>query len=105
MEKAPQQNHVVQALGPVARLVGHSAGAVFGFAAIAILALIPIGIVKLVVYLGAEQLVQPLHILETMMLYADMVLFTLVFFNGLLIFLVESLVYTRREIRRILKEM
>jgi hypothetical protein len=104
MEKKDNQNEVVQSLGPVMRLVGHSAGAVFGFAAIAILALIPIAIVKFVVYLGATQLIKPLHYLETMMLFADVVLFTLVFLNGLLIFLVESLVYTKRELSRIWKE-
>lgn len=103
MEVKEPQNHVVQSLGPVMRLVGHSAGAVFGFAAIAILALIPIGVVKLVAFLGATQLLEPLHYLEIMMLFADVVLFALVFLNGLLIFLVESFMYTKRELTRLWK--
>lgn len=104
MENNNNLNPVVHSMGPVMRLVGHSASAVLGFAGIAILALIPIVVVKFVIYLGASELATPLHYLEIMMLFADVALFALVFLMGIVIFLVESMVYAKREIAIILKD-
>lgn len=96
-------NHVkgefLSAASPVARLLGHSLAVVIGFAGLALISLLPIAVVRLLIWIGMPQLAEPLHLLETLLLLVDIGLFGIVFLTGVVVFLVETLATTKRQIK------
>jgi hypothetical protein len=68
-------NTTVQIFLPVARLAGHVVASAVGFVALAIVALVPIYLIKILVLVGGpHQLVELFGWLETAVLYLDIVL-------------------------------
>jgi hypothetical protein len=59
------------AAAPLAKLIGHSIAAAAGFCALAVISLLPIEILRLLSLIGITELVQPLQVLEQMLLFAD----------------------------------
>jgi hypothetical protein len=83
---------------PVIRLLGHSLATAIGFCGLALISLIPIGVVKVLIWLGIRQLVELLHALETLLLVIDVGLFGVIFLTGVAVFVVEVLASTKRQI-------
>ncbi len=93
------QDEFVTAASPVSRFLGHSLAVAFGFCGLAIISLIPIGVVKLLIWLGMDQLAGTLHGLETLLLVVDIGLFGVVFLSGAAVFLAETLAASIRQIK------
>ena len=91
-----------KALGLVAQFLGHSLAAALGFAGLAVIALIPIGITQLIKAWGDPGLASSLHWLEITLFAVDIALFLVVFLAGAVIFAVEVYVDTRARIIEIL---
>lgn len=89
----------VTSASPVTRLLGHSLAVALGFCGLAGISLIPVGAIKLLIWLGMEQLAGPLHALETLLLVVDIVLFGVVFLSGVVVFAAETLATTIRQIK------
>jgi hypothetical protein len=87
-----------RALSPVARFLGHSLAAALGFAGLALLSLVPVGVVRGLHALGVADLVMWLHGLETMLFIVDVVLFVAVFLAGAIVFLAETYVDAQARI-------
>ena len=98
------KNEFEEAARPVARLLGHSLAAALGFVGIALISLIPISVLKLVLALGVDELASPLRILEVMLLVADMLLFTVVFLTGVVVFAAETLASAKSQISKAWKD-
>ncbi|MGH8802427.1 MAG: hypothetical protein ACREX6_09075, partial [Casimicrobiaceae bacterium] len=90
---------VENTLSPVARLIGHSFAAAFGFCGLGAAALLPILAVKLFLWLGFDELASSLRILEVGLLFADIVQFAVVFLSGVSVFSVETVVAAKRRIQ------
>jgi hypothetical protein len=76
---------------PVVRLAGHVAASAVGFIALGVLALIPVYLIKLVVWAGGPaQLVELFNWLETAVLYVDVVLYAVTVLLWAFVFLVEE---------------
>ena len=76
------KNEFEGAVLPVARLLGHALAAALGFCALGLISLIPILVVKLLLWLGFAELARPLRTSEVALLFADIVLFAVVLFAG-----------------------
>lgn len=87
-----------EAVNPVARLVGHSLAAAIGFALMALVALIPLGTLKLLEAAGVDTLKQWMEPGELVLLYADTALSGVVFLAGVLHFLLDLYVDFERRI-------
>lgn len=94
---------VVEELSPFARFLGHSLGSALAFVCIALISLIPVGVVRVMIWLGLGELAGALHLLETMLLVADICLFVLVFGAGAVVFAIEVIVSARKRISIITK--
>lgn len=103
MENEKKQSGIFTQAGPVARLIGHSLAASLGFAGLALTTLIPIGVVRLLVMNGFGQLAESLHWLEVALFIGDVALFSVVFLTGVIIFIVETIIYAYEEIKRLFK--
>jgi hypothetical protein len=76
---------------PVARLAGHVAASAVGFIALGIVALVPVYLVKLLVWLGGSaQFVELFTWLETAVLYVDIGLYGVTVLLWAFVFLVEE---------------
>ncbi len=91
-------------VSPVARLLGHSLAAAMGFCGLALISLIPVGVVRVLIWVGMESLAVPLHTLENLLLAADVALFAVVFLSGVIVFAAETLTSARHQIKRAWKE-
>lgn len=98
MEKEKLKNVVIASLSPVAKLMGHSLASALGFAGLALVSLVPIGVVHLLHAAGLEQLADKLHGLENFLLTLDIILSGTVFSTGVAVFLTEVLVETKRQV-------
>lgn len=99
-------NHVeamVEELSPFARFLGHSLGSAIAFVCIALISLIPVGVVRAMIWLGLGELAGALHALETMLLIADILLFVLIFLAGAVVFAVEVITSARKRISVVTK--
>jgi hypothetical protein len=92
------KDEFITAASPVMRLLGHSLATAIGFCGLALISLVPIGVVKALIWLGIGQLVELLHALETLLLVVDVGLFGVIFLAGVAVFVVETLVATKRQI-------
>lgn len=92
-------NEFVLAASPVARFLGHTLAVALGFLGLALISLIPIGAVRLLIWAGMDQLAGSLHLLESLLLTVDILLFGVVFLSGAAIFLAETLASTIRQIK------
>lgn len=92
------------ASAPIARLIGHSLASAIGFCELALVSLIPIGAIRLLIFAGLDQLAEPLHSLESLLLLVDIGLFAVVFLSGVVIFAVEMLATTIRRIKEVWKD-
>lgn len=92
------RDEFVMAASPVTRLLGHSLAVALGFCGLAAISMIPIGAMKVLIWLGIGHLAEPLHALETLLLVVDICLFGIVFLSGVAVFLVETLTATRRQV-------
>ncbi|RUP35716.1 MAG: hypothetical protein EKK45_00320 [Curvibacter sp.] len=96
-EPAPFR-HPVSPFEPVSQFLGHSLAAAIGFVGLALISRIPVLILSLIAkWLGME-LPPALHVVEELMFWADVILFTVVFASGVVIFLVEMYVETKIRI-------
>jgi hypothetical protein len=86
------------AASPIARLIGHSLASAFGFCSLTVVSLIPIVVIRLLINAGFDQLAEPLHSLEMLLLIVDIVLFMVVFLSGVVVFAVETLATARDQI-------
>lgn len=93
------QQDFVHAASPVARFLGHSLAVALGFCGLAVISLIPIGVIKLLIRLGVDQLAGTLHGLETLLLVVDIGLFGIVFLSGAAVFLAETLATSLEQIK------
>ena len=85
-------------LEPVSQFLGHSFAAAIGFVGLALVSRIPVLALSLIAkWLGVEA-PPALHFVEELMFWADVVLFTVVFASGVVIFLVEVYVETQINI-------
>ena len=98
------QSHFIDTAAPISRLLGHSLAVMIGFVGFAAISLVPVGVLKVIVLLGAEHLAHLLEPVETAIVLADIGLFGLIFVNGIVVFVVEEVMTTIRTIRRILKD-
>lgn len=98
MEKEELKTAVVTGLSPVAKLLGHSLASALGFAGLAVISLVPLGVVHLLHAFGLEQLAVELHGLESFLLMLDIVLSGTVFLSGVVVFLAEILAEAKRQI-------
>lgn len=94
---------MVEELSPFARFLGHSLGSAIAFVCIALISIIPIGVVRAMVWLGLGELAGVLHTLETLLLVADVSLFVLVFAAGAVVFAVEVITSARKRIAVVTK--
>ncbi len=90
-------------LSPLALFLGHSLGAALGFVCIALIAAIPIFVIKALTWLGMSDLAQVFHHVETVILLVDVILFVVVFLAGAAIFAVETVLNAKRRIGDLLK--
>lgn len=93
------QQDFVHAASPVTRFLGHSLAVALGFCGLAVISLIPIGVVKLLIRFGVDQLAGTLHGLETLLLVVDIGLFGIVFLSGAAVFLAETLATSLEQIK------
>lgn len=98
MEPNQVKKEFISAASPVARLLGHSLAVALGFCGLAVISMIPVGIIKVLIWLGIESLIEPLHALEKFLLYVDVGLFSLVFSTGVIVFVVEVAASTKRQV-------
>jgi|CABS01.1.fsa_nt_gi predicted membrane channel-forming protein YqfA (hemolysin III family) len=82
-------------------LVAHSIAAAVGFTGLAIASAIPLLVSHFLIMLGLSQLEEPLHILESVLLSADILLFLVVFLSGVAVYLVATVAHAVKEIRAI----
>lgn len=94
----------IKSASPISRLMGHSLASAFGFCGLAIISLIPLGIIRVLIYLGLDILAEPLHTLENLLFVVDMGVFAIVFLTGVLVFTIEIIANTISSIRKILRE-
>jgi hypothetical protein len=92
------KDEFVTAASPMMRLLGHSLATAIGFCGLALISLVPIGVVKMLIWLGIRQLVELLYALETLLLIVDVGLFSVIFLTGVAVFVVETLAATKRQI-------
>jgi hypothetical protein len=88
------------AASPIAWLIGHSLASAFGFCGLAVVSLIPIGVIRLLIFAGLDQLADPLHSLEMLLLLVDIALFGIVFLSGVVVFTVETIATTIRQAKK-----
>ena len=93
---------IEKSVSPVARLLGHSTAAALGFVGIALVSLLPVGVVRLIQMLGVADLADWLHLLEVVLLVADIALFLVVFLAGVVVFLAEVYFETEGRIINVL---
>jgi hypothetical protein len=98
------KNEFEGAILPVARLLGHALAAALGFCALGLISLIPILIVRLLLWLGFAELAGPLRTLEAALLFADIALFAVVLFAGIAVFAVETIAIAWRRTKVMWKE-
>jgi len=79
--------------------LGHALAAALGFCGLGLISLIPILVVKALLWLGFSELAGPLRSLEAALLFADIGLFALVLLSGIAVFAVETIAAARRRIR------
>jgi hypothetical protein len=91
-------------LVPVAYLIGHSLAVGLGFAGLALVSLIPVGVVKALIAIGLTELAETLAWLETVLVVTDVALFLVVFFTGVAVFVVQVFSAAKDEIRKVRKE-
>lgn len=92
------------AAAPLARLLGHSVAAAFGFCGLAVISLVPIEVLKRLSVLGVPELLQPLQVLEETLLFADVCLFAVIFLSGIAVFAAETLAAAKRRIGAAMRE-
>lgn len=89
---------------PVARLLGHALAAALGSCGLGLISLIPILVVKALLWLGFSGLAGPLRRLEAPLLFADIGPFALVLLSGIAVFAAETIAAARRRIRHARKD-
>jgi hypothetical protein len=94
----PRRSETEKALAPVARFLGHSFAAAIGFAGLALISLIPIGVIHAIKAWGDAELAGSLRWLELTLLTVDIGLFMTVFVAGAVIFAAEMYVETEARI-------
>src|SRR5947207_15223543 len=95
------KNELEEVVLPVARLLGHALAAALGFCALGLISLIPIVVVRLLLWLGFAELAGPLRMLEVVLLFADIALFAVVLFAGIAVFAVETIAAAWRRICKV----
>ena len=90
------------AVSPVMRLLGHSMATAVGFAGLALISMVPLGVLQLLVHFGWTELAQSMHALESLLFFGDLGLFALVMLRGVVVFLVEVVVATKQDIKKAL---
>jgi len=81
----------VQIFLPVARFAGHVAASAVGFIALGLVALIPVYLVKVLVWLGGPaQFIDLFTWLEIAVLYVDIVLYAVTVLLWAFVFLIEE---------------
>jgi hypothetical protein len=98
------KNEFEEAALRVARLLGHALAAALGFCALGLISLIPIVVVRILLWLGLAELAGPLHMLEVALLFADIALSAVVLFAGIAVFAVEAVANAWRRMRMVSKE-
>jgi hypothetical protein len=94
------QATIAESAAPVARFVGHSAAIAVGFVLLTALLLIPIGIVKLLVYFGVKELSTVLEMLELGLLYGEIGFFVVTLVIGALELLLTETIRALGRIRQ-----
>jgi hypothetical protein len=92
------QSDLEKAMSPVSRFLGHSLAAALGFTALAVISLIPIGVVHLIEIWGEGKLAGSMRFVEITLLTVDIALFLAVFLLGAVTFLAEVYVETETRI-------
>ena len=89
---APAPNTTTAIFLPAARFAGHVAASAVGFIALAIVALIPIYVVKLLIWAGGPvEFVEVFHWLEIAVLYVDIGLYGVTVLIWAVVFLAEEI--------------
>jgi hypothetical protein len=91
------------ASGAVARFLGHSAAAACGFVGLALIALAPLSVMRVLHGIGFGELATWLHPLEAVLQVVDVILFLAVFLAGAAVFATEVFVEAERRIIEALK--
>jgi hypothetical protein len=94
----------LQALTPIAWLCGHALATALGFCVLVLISLIPIGVLKLLVFIGITSLVGALDVLEKVVFYGDIGLFVVVVVAGIIKFIIEIIGSVKGAIKDMLDD-
>jgi len=95
---------VAESAAPIARFVGHSLAVALGFVLLTFILLIPIGVVKALVYFGIRELSAVLELLEVGLLYGEIAFFVLTLIIGAIELLLVEIIGAMERVQKTWRE-